>query len=257
MSLNKFQCLLLEEMGIEESIYSKFTDKKTNINKISLLDDNYKSEHLSNIVVNEIGKKNIDNRKDLIDKPDSFANILKLKIKNCKKCVLCNNRKNVVFGTGVLINVNCMVIGEAPGEYEDIEGKPFVGKSGKLLDMMLDSINISRLSNAFISNIVKCRPPGNRNPRPEEIDSCLPYLMDQIDIINPKTILALGKFAANTLLCSDESIKNMRGKIHNFQSRKSNIPVVVSYHPAYLLRKPEEKPLSWNDLRLISSLIEK
>lgn len=264
MSLNKFQCLLLKEMGIDSSIYSKLVDKKTNIisNKTFIIENNGKHKDANSTVLNELGNKNINNAKKLQDKLDSFAKsisdipILKEEITNCKKCFLCNHRKNVVFGTGVLSDVDCMIIGEAPGEYEDIEGKPFVGKSGKLLDLMLDSISISRMSNAFISNIVKCRPPGNRNPRPDEIASCLPYLIEQIDIINPKTILALGKFAANALLCSEESIRNMRGKIHNFRSGKSNIPVVVSYHPAYILRRPEEKLLSWKDLLLISSLLE-
>ncbi|AGF49188.1 uracil-DNA glycosylase [Candidatus Kinetoplastidibacterium galati] len=264
MSLNKFQCLTLKEIGVDFSIYSKFINKKINVSdqKVSLSEDKV-VDRTRVLFSNELVNNDINTKKDSQNELNSSIkhlsdiSTLKKEIANCKKCFLCNHRKNVVFGKGVLTNVACMIIGEAPGEYEDIEGKPFVGKSGKLLDLMLDSISISRTSNAFISNIVKCRPPGNRNPRFEEISSCRPYLIEQIDLINPKTILALGKFAANALLCKDESIRNMRGKIHSFNTRKSNIPVVVSYHPAYLLRRPEEKPLSWNDLCLISSLLEK
>ncbi|AFZ83788.1 DNA polymerase bacteriophage-type [Candidatus Kinetoplastibacterium blastocrithidii TCC012E] len=266
MSLNRFQCLFLEEIGIDRLIYSKFIDKNNESSKTFSLNSNNHENKIANSLCNGFNNNNNINTINVLQKDidssykTTFCNdisILKEKVVRCKNCFLSGHRKNVVFGDGVLSDVDCMIIGEAPGEYEDIEGKPFVGKSGKLLDSMLSSIFISRSSNAFISNIVKCRPPGNRNPRPEEIISCRPYLIEQIDIINPKTILALGKFSANTLLCSDSSIRGLRGKIHGFKSKGSSIPVVVSYHPAYLLRRPEEKSLAWADLCLIASLLGK
>ncbi|WBF65313.1 MAG: uracil-DNA glycosylase [Candidatus Kinetoplastibacterium crithidii] len=182
--------------------------------------------------------------------------ILKNLVNSCKLCDLCHYRKNVVFGSGNISKGLCLIIGEAPGEQEDATGIPFVGKSGKLLDQMLNAIEIYRDRDTFITNIVKCRPPANRNPKPEELELCRPFLLEQIDFLKPNKIFVLGKFSANAVLNNSLSIRELRGKIHYFShgNQSNNIPVVVSYHPAYLLRKPEEKSLVWDDLCLLKSI---
>lgn len=167
----------------------------------------------------------------------------------CTACGLCKGRRNAVFGTGVTAP-RWMVVGEAPGEQEDRQGLPFVGRSGQLLDAMLASVGMSRDENVFIANVIKCRPPGNRNPMPEEIAACSPFLMRQIALLRPERILVVGRFAAQTLLGTDATIGSLRGRVHTLRSEGREIPVVVSYHPAYLLRSPSEKARSWQDLRL-------
>jgi DNA polymerase len=147
-----------------------------------------------------------------------------------------------------------MIVGEAPGEQEDRQGEPFVGRSGKLLDSMLAAIGRSRQAGVFIANVIKCRPPGNRDPLPEEVAQCSPYLMRQVAMIKPAAILVLGRFAAQTLLGTDAKIGSLRGRVHGIDVDGARIPVVVSYHPAYLLRSPAEKSKSWQDLQLAMSL---
>jgi DNA polymerase len=146
-----------------------------------------------------------------------------------------------------------MVIGEAPGAEEDIQGEPFVGRAGQLLDQMLLAIGCPR-SSVYIANIVKCRPPNNRNPQTEEALHCAPFLHRQISLIQPEVILALGKVAAQSLLHSDLPIGKMRGSQHRYATMDT--PVVVTYHPAYLLRSPKEKAKSWQDLKLVRSFLE-
>ncbi|EWM44122.1 uracil-DNA glycosylase, 4 family protein [Bordetella holmesii 41130] len=168
----------------------------------------------------------------------------------CTACGLCQGRKHAVFGEGAR-PARWLVVGEAPGEQEDRRGLPFVGRSGQLLDAMLASVGMSRERDVFIANVIKCRPPGNRNPKPEEIAACSPYLMRQIDLIEPDRILVLGRFAAQTLLGTDATIGNLRGRRHTLKTEQGrDIPVVVSYHPAYLLRSPSEKARAWQDLQL-------
>lgn len=167
----------------------------------------------------------------------------------CTACGLCNGRRQAVFGTGAQ-PARWMVVGEAPGEQEDRQGLPFVGRSGQLLDAMLASVGMSREEGVFIANVIKCRPPGNRNPKPEEIAACSPYLMRQIALLKPERILVLGRFAAQALLGTDATIGSLRGRLHTVKTDGREIPVVVSYHPAYLLRSPGEKARSWQDLRL-------
>jgi DNA polymerase len=190
-------------------------------------------------------------------------------VTSCQACVLCTSRRNTVFGTGShvpasLTNteiqaVDWLIVGEAPGENEDAEGEPFVGQAGQLLDNMLRAMQLSRsgeLSNAtrpaqsiFITNVLKCRPPGNRNPAPEEVAQCMPYLERQIALVQPKIILAMGRFAAQALLRNSidkvETIPlgKLRGQVH----RLGNTPVVVTYHPAYVLRNLPEKAKLWAD----------
>ncbi|HEY0295160.1 MAG TPA: uracil-DNA glycosylase [Bordetella sp.] len=170
-------------------------------------------------------------------------------VTGCSACGLCQGRRQAVFGMGAAAP-RWMVVGEAPGEQEDRQGLPFVGRSGQLLDAMLAAVGMSRERDVFIGNVIKCRPPGNRNPTPEEIAACSPYLMRQIELLKPERILVLGRFAAQTLLDTDATIGSLRGRVHTVRVGGREIPVVVSYHPAYLLRSPSEKARSWQDLQL-------
>ena len=141
-------------------------------------------------------------------------------------------------------NADWMLIGEAPGAEEDRLGDPFVGQAGKLLDNMLAAIKLSRRKNVYIANVLKCRPPGNRNPTPEEVAQCSPHLLQQIELIKPKLIVAMGRFAAQTLLETSASIASLRGRVHQY----AGVPLIVTYHPAYLLRTLEDKAKTWEDL---------
>ncbi|WP_332610719.1 uracil-DNA glycosylase [Achromobacter sp. ESBL13] len=173
----------------------------------------------------------------------------------CTACGLCQGRRHAVFGHGAT-PTRWLVVGEAPGEQEDRQGHPFVGRSGQLLDAMLAAVGMSRDTDVFITNVIKCRPPGNRNPKPEEIAACSPYLMRQIALLKPERILVLGRFAAQTLLGTDATIGSLRGRVHTLKTEDgSQIPLIVSYHPAYLLRSPSEKARAWQDLKLASRQI--
>lgn len=171
---------------------------------------------------------------------------LRDQVLTCTRCELHQSRKQAVFGVGNQ-STDLLVIGEAPGADEDAQGEPFVGRAGKLLNAMLLAIGFAR-EQVFIANILKCRPPNNRDPRPEEVAQCIPYLRSQIDFIKPKVILAVGRIAAQNLLQTEETIGRLRGTLHSLP--EVNIPMVVTYHPAYLLRKPIEKRKSWQDLQL-------
>ena len=168
---------------------------------------------------------------------------LKAAVSGCTKCGLHKTRTQTVFGVGDE-NADWMLIGEAPGAEEDRLGDPFVGQAGRLLDNMLAAIGLSRCENVYIANVLKCRPPGNRNPAPEEVEQCSPHLLKQIELIKPKLIVAMGRFAAQTLLDSDASIASMRGRVHRY----AGVPLIVTYHPAYLLRTLEDKAKAWEDL---------
>ncbi|MGV2899001.1 uracil-DNA glycosylase family protein [Achromobacter sp. AGC78] len=172
----------------------------------------------------------------------------------CTACGLCQGRRHAVFGQGAT-PTRWLVVGEAPGEQEDRQGHPFVGRSGQLLDAMLAAVGMSRDTDVFITNVIKCRPPGNRNPKPEEIASCSPYLMRQIALLKPERILVLGRFAAQTLLGTDATIGSLRGRVHQLKTDDGEIPLIVSYHPAYLLRSPSEKARAWQDLKLASQMV--
>ncbi len=175
---------------------------------------------------------------------------LKDEVANCRLCGLHKSRTQTVFGIGN-VNADWMLIGEAPGAEEDRRGEPFVGRAGKLLDAMLQALGLDR-EKVFIANILKCRPPNNRDPKPEEVQSCQNYLAQQIDTIKPRLILALGRIAAQNLLDVKTPIGKMRG--NRYQYGDPPIPVVVTYHPAYLLRSPREKKKSWQDLQLAMAL---
>ena len=164
---------------------------------------------------------------------------------SCKKCKLYKTRTNLVFGEGNP-DADLMFVGEAPGRDEDIQGRPFVGRAGKLLSRIINAMNLKR-SDIYIANILKDRPPNNRNPEEEEIRACTGYLIEQIEIIEPKVICALGSFAAKELLKKDEPISKLRGKFYNYK----NIKLMPTYHPAYLLRNPHGKKLVWEDMKEI------
>ena len=177
----------------------------------------------------------------------------------CRACGLCESRKQVVFGTGHP-NARWMIVGEAPGEQEDLQGEPFVGASGQLLDNMLRALGLTRAADGdgpdsqrvYIANTLKCRPPRNRNPEPAEMLQCEPFLMRQIELIRPRLILAMGRFAVQALLRSSEPVGKLRGKVHRYQG----VPLVVTYHPAYLLRNLPDKARAWDDLCLAASVAE-
>ncbi|HYW03886.1 MAG TPA: uracil-DNA glycosylase [Gammaproteobacteria bacterium] len=168
-------------------------------------------------------------------------------VAGCHACDLAQGRTRTVFGVGDP-DAGLVVIGEAPGAQEDRQGEPFVGRAGKLLDAMLRAMGRSRGHDVFITNIVKCRPPKNRDPKPEEADACAGYLHRQLELVRPRLILAVGRIAAQRLLQTDASIGRLRGRVHRYGP--DAIPLVVSYHPAYLLRSPQEKRKAWADLKL-------
>lgn len=170
-------------------------------------------------------------------------------IRACQACPLCRTRRQAVPGTGDL-RARLLVVGEAPGAEEDQRGEPFVGRAGELLDQMLLAVGLDR-RRVYIANVLKCRPPDNRNPSPDEIAACAPYLARQIALLQPAVILALGSFAARTLLGGEGRVGALRGRHHLHR----DIPVVVSYHPAYLLRTPQDKLRAWADLLQLQALL--
>ena len=172
------------------------------------------------------------------------------RVASCTQCRLCEKRTNTVFGVGDR-EADWMLIGEAPGENEDRLGEPFVGQAGKLLDNMLRALTLSRQSNVYIANVIKCRPPQNRNPEQDEVETCEPFLFQQIDIIKPKVIVALGTFAARALLRTLDPISRLRGRLYEYRGAK----LIPTFHPAYLLRNPSSKREVWEDMKLVRSLL--
>jgi DNA polymerase len=166
----------------------------------------------------------------------------------CPRCKLCQSRKNLVVGEGNP-NAELVFVGEGPGEQEDLQGRPFVGKAGQLLDRMIQAMGLQR-EQVYICNVVKCRPPGNRNPEPDEIAACSPFLARQLDVIRPKVVVALGKFAAQTLLQTETPISKLRG---NFFPYRNGAKLMPTFHPAYLLRNPESKREAWEDLQQVAT----
>lgn len=168
---------------------------------------------------------------------------LKAAVAGCTACGLRAGCTQTVFGVGDE-SAQWMLVGESPGAEEDKLGEPFVGQAGKLLDSMLAAIDLQRGKNVYIANVLKCRPPGNRNPEPEEVAKCSPHLMRQIELIRPKLILAMGRFAVQTLLNTEATIASLRGTVHRYHG----VPLIVTYHPAYLLRNLPDKAKAWADL---------
>ncbi len=230
-------------MKVNNSIHTKY------LNIINLLEDyydcGYKREHAESLENNNTNTRSITPLKELENE-----------INNCKKCRLHLERKKAVPGEGAA-NPLVLIIGEGPGAEEDKTGRPFVGNAGKYLDKWLEAVktdkNLSRKTNVFIANIIKCRPPGNRDPRPDEIQKCKPYLEMQIEILQPKAILTISRFAAQVLLNTDSGITKLRGKVYQYK----NIPVIPTFHPSAVLRNSELRSAVWDDLKLLKSIIEK
>jgi len=189
---------------------------------------------------------------------------LRAAVAACRACTLCDSRRQTVFGVGHP-GAHWMVVGEAPGEQEDLRGEPFVGAAGRLLDQMLRSIGLTRAQaavdgapalapaqQAYIANTLKCRPPGNRNPTRDELARCEPFLVRQIELVQPRVIIAMGRFAVQALLRSDEPIGKLRGRVHRYLG----VPLVVTYHPAYLLRNLPDKARAWEDLCLAAHTMD-
>lgn len=180
---------------------------------------------------------------------DALAGV-KAFIGECTRCKLAGlGRTQVVFGVGNP-NADLMFVGEAPGADEDVQGVPFVGRAGQLLTKIIEAIDLKR-EDVYIANVVKCRPPQNRNPEPDEIETCEPFLFQQIDLIRPKVIVTLGKFAAQCLLRSEEPISRLRGRLFDYRGAK----LIPTFHPAYLLRNPSSKREVWEDMKLARSLL--
>lgn len=194
-------------------------------------------------------------------------------VATCRACRLCESRRNTVFGVGGVASaseeappVDWLIVGEAPGENEDLQGEPFVGQAGRLLDLMLATMGLTRRPGAdpaqrasvYIVNVLKCRPPMNRNPEPDEMAQCEPFLKRQIELLRPRIILAMGRFAIQTLLAPtvpgvhSAAVGSLRGKVHRYEG----VPVVATYHPSYLLRSPHEKAKAWADLCLAQDVFE-
>ncbi|HKR28965.1 MAG TPA: uracil-DNA glycosylase [Terriglobales bacterium] len=184
------------------------------------------------------------NEKDMT--PEQALMAIREDIGDCTRCVLHKQgRKQIVFGVGNP-RADIMFVGEAPGADEDIQGEPFVGRAGQLLNNMISAMGIRR-EDVYIANIIKCRPPGNRTPEREECDTCSPFLMRQIEVVKPKILVALGAVAAKTLLGVNDAMINLRGRIYDFKNTK----LAVTYHPAYLLRDPRQKKETWKDLQMV------
>ncbi|HDK37414.1 MAG TPA: uracil-DNA glycosylase [Thiolapillus brandeum] len=177
--------------------------------------------------------------------------MLKARVASCTACELHTSRTQTVFGAGNT-SARLMIVGEAPGAEEDRQGKPFVGRAGQLLNAMLHAIGLARQA-VYIANILKCRPPGNRNPSPEEVAACRPFLQQQLSLIKPKVMLAVGGVAAHNLLDTDEAVGRLRNRVHYYG--EDHIPLLVTYHPAYLLRRPEEKAKVWQDLQKLYGML--
>jgi DNA polymerase len=201
---------------------------------------------------------------DALPRPARIARMeweeLERSVAGCTACELHRTRNLTVFGIGNR-TAEWMLVGEAPGAEEDVRGEPFVGQAGRLLDNMLATVGLTRSGaskqSVYIANVLKCRPPGNRNPQPFEVEQCDPYLKRQIELVNPKLVLVMGRFAAQSLLGTDASIASLRGKVHRIEVAGRIVPVVVTYHPAYLLRSLADKAKSWADLCLAREVVDK
>lgn len=192
----------------------------------------------------EMTNKNVSqNSKKLLD-------ILRAEIGDCKRCKLCHERTNIVFGVGN-VNASLVFVGEGPGAEEDKQGEPFVGRAGQLLTKMINAMGFAR-EDVYICNVVKCRPPMNRDPEPDEIASCEPFLKKQLDAIKPKIIVGLGRYACQTLLKSTTPMSKLRGRFHDYEG----ILFMPTFHPAYLLRNPPAKKEVWEDLQLVMAKLK-
>lgn len=229
------------------------TNKREVLEDVKNLLEYAKSLGMTEVAVKP-GIKNKKSKTKIQRSEDDKAKLLedvRAEIGNCNKCKLCGGRKNIVFGVGNP-NAELMFVGEAPGADEDEQGIPFVGRAGQLLTKIIEAMGYKR-SEVYIANIVKCRPPNNRNPEPDEVAACLPHLIKQAEIISPKAIVCLGSVAAQNLLNIDTKITKLRGKFTKWQG----IPVMPTYHPAFLLRNPNMKKPVWEDMQQIMKMLGK
>jgi DNA polymerase len=220
-------------MPVEKNISEMISDLKTYL------------EYLKGLGIVSLSSSEIEHDPPRPSRILTLAEVRK-ELGDCKRCKLHRTRRTIVFGEGNG-KAALIFIGEGPGYDEDVQGRPFVGKAGQLLTKIIQSINLSR-EEVYIANIIKCRPPQNRNPEPDEIQSCHPFLMKQISVIRPKIICALGTFSAQTLLKTDTKITALRGKVYDLDG----IKVIPTYHPAFLLRNPERKREVWEDMKKIA-----
>lgn len=197
---------------------------------------------MNNQYLNAMGIQTWQLKNNASSQCDAEWSSLRNDVVNCTACGLDKTRTQIVFGVGN-INADLMIIGEAPGFYEDKQGEPFVGRAGQLLNEMLKAIGLERKA-VYIANILKCRPPNNRDPLPEEVNLCTPFLKKQIALVQPKLLLGLGRIAAHYLLNSQAPLGQLRGRFHDYQG----IPLMITYHPAYLLRNPSDKKKAYQDL---------
>ncbi len=235
----------IEALKIQQEIFDDLLFEKEPV------DLNYTSSPTKNLIISEKVEMDLSNNlfAEDFEKSESLDE-LNSKICNCQKCVLGKTRTKFVFGVGDP-NAHAMLIGEAPGADEDIQGEPFVGRAGKLLNDILKAVNLGR-DEVYIANILKCRPPGNRDPQPIEMETCMPYLYKQIDLIKPKIILCLGRVAANGLLNKKLSLGDLRNNIYEI----NGIKVMATYHPAALLRNPHWKRGCWEDVKKFKKLYD-
>jgi uracil-DNA glycosylase len=198
-----------------------------------------------------VSRKESTTASDAAPPVDEFPDwaTLETAVAGCTRCALCEGRTNVVFGAGAR-DARWMLVGEAPGEDEDASGEPFVGQAGKLLDRMLAALGLDRSRDVFIANVLKCRPPRNRDPLAAEVARCEPYLARQVALLRPQLIVALGRVAAQSMLKSDAGIGSLRSRVHRYRAGDVEVPLIVTYHPAYLLRTPSDKARAWADLCL-------
>ena len=220
--------------------------KKDSVRFLEQTQELFGSTLYGKLSMNEMGTTRLD---------PSFSNQLNefgTSISTCKKCNLGQHRNKFVFGVGDS-HADLMLVGEAPGREEDLKGEPFVGRAGKLLDKILSAIKMTRHKNVYICNVLKCRPPQNRDPLPDEVEKCEPYLLHQINLIKPKLIVALGRISGTTLLRVDDTLKSMRGRLHDYHGT----PLLVTYHPAALLRNSNLKKYAWEDFQFIRDFINK
>lgn len=247
---------MVKKLTVDENTVDDILDKLTDYFKAQK--DLYGSELILNRKLSdELPEKKLQAEKTGSAKePTIDENLGQLtnfyhEIKGCMKCALGATRTHFVFGAGSA-QADLMLIGEAPGRDEDLKGMPFIGRAGQLLTLMLQSINLKR-EEVFIANVLKCRPPNNRDPQPDEIEKCEPYLIKQIEMISPKLIVTLGRFASASLLRTKSALGTLREEIHNY----NQVPLLVTYHPAALLRNPQLKKQAWEDLKKISDYLKK
>jgi len=212
----------------------------------SMAESGVEMKHAASLPYGESSAALSDVKTEATMTPEKALRVIREDLGDCKRCVLHKQgRKQIVFGVGNP-SADIMFVGEGPGADEDQQGEPFVGRAGQLLNNMITAMGIRR-EDVYIANVVKCRPPGNRTPEREECDTCSPFLIRQIAVVNPKVVVALGAVAAKTLLGVNDAMVNLRGKIYDFKNTK----LAVTYHPAYLLRDPRQKKEAWKDLQMV------